>query len=260
VLATTGRLVDGADRRIRETGKWVATAMLPGALRVGQPGYEATLQVRMLHANMRRLVRSRGFDESAYGTPINQVDLARTWMDFTVTSLRAEESMGFGLTTNEAATLYRVWWLLGHLLGIDARLIEGISSNEQAHRVDELLQAVTGPLIRESATLAAATLASIAGELHGALNLPEPVGAKALSALARRFHGDAVADELQITSSSAANAMISHASSVIRSRRLQARRHAEHWQRNQAKYLAESRAQLAGADHAQYETGVGSTH
>ncbi len=66
VLATTGRLVDGADRRIRETGKWVATAMLPGSLRVGQPGYVATLQVRMLHANMRRLVRSRGFDERAY--------------------------------------------------------------------------------------------------------------------------------------------------------------------------------------------------
>ena len=37
----------------------------------------------------------------------NQVDLARTWMDFTVTSLQAEESMGFGLTTSETATLYR---------------------------------------------------------------------------------------------------------------------------------------------------------
>src|SRR5207245_10156667 len=77
VLATTGRLVDGADRRIRETGKWVATAMLPGSLRVGQPGYQATVQVRLLHANMRRLVRSRGFDETAYGTTINQVDLDR---------------------------------------------------------------------------------------------------------------------------------------------------------------------------------------
>jgi hypothetical protein len=259
VLATTGRLVDGADRRIRETGKWVAIAMLPGSLRVGQPGYVATLQVRMLHANMRRLVRSRGFDERAYGTPINQVDLARTWMDFTVTSLRAEESMGFGLTTSETATLYRCWWLLGHLLGIDARLIEGISSNEQAGRVDELLQAVTGPLIPESATLAAATLDSIAGELHDALKLPESIGAKALSALARRFHGDAIADELQIESSGAADAVISRAISVIRSHRSKERQDAEQWQQNQEKYLAESRAQLADADHAQYETGSDET-
>jgi hypothetical protein len=259
VLATTGRLVDGADRRIRETGKWVATAMLPGSLRVGQPGYEATLQVRLLHANMRRLVRSRGFDESAYGTPINQVDLARTWMDFTVTSLQAEESMGFGLTTSETATLYRYWWLVGHLLGIDARLIEGISSNEQAHRVDELMQAVTGPLIPESATLAAATLESITGELHDALKLPESIGSKALSALARRFHGDAIADELQIESSAVADAVLSRAISVVRSRRSKDRHDAEHWQRNQEKYLAESRAILAAADDAQYENRAGAS-
>jgi hypothetical protein len=257
VLTATGRLVDGADRRIRETGKWVATAMLPGSLRVGQPGYVATLQVRLLHANMRRLVRSRGFDESAYGAPINQVDLARTWMDFTITSLQAEESMGFGLTTSETATLYRYWWLVGHLLGIDARLIEGISTNDQARRVDELLQAVTGPLIPESATLAAATLASITGELHGGLNLPEWIGSKALSALARRFHGDAIADELQIKSSGAADAVLSGAISAIRSHRLKARRDSEHWQRNQAKYLAESRARLDSSDDAQYEGDVG---
>jgi hypothetical protein len=260
VLASTGRLIDGAERRIRETGKWAATAMLPGSLRVGQPGYIATLQVRMLHANMRRFVRTRGFDERAYGTPINQVDLARTWMDFTVTSLQAEESMGFGLTTSETATLYRCWWLLGHLLGIDARLIEGISSNEQANRVDELLQAVTGPLIAESATLAAATLRSITGELHDALKLPEPVGAKGLTALARRFHGDAIADELQIESSRAAEAVISRAISLSRSHRLKARRDAEQWQRDQQKHLAESRAQLADAADTEYETGEALTH
>jgi hypothetical protein len=205
---------------------------------------------------MRRLVRSRGFDESAYGAPINQVDLARTWMDFTVTSLHAEELMGFGLTTSETATLYRCWWLIGHLLGIDARLIEGISTNEQAHRVDELMQAVTGPLIRESATLAAATLDSIAGELHDALKVPESVGSRALSALARRFHGDAIADELKIESSAVVDAVLARAISVIRSRRWKDREDAQRWQRNQEKYLAESRAILAGAESAQYENGV----
>jgi hypothetical protein len=55
VLATTGRLIDGAERRIRETGQWVATAMLPGGLRPGQDGYIATLQVRLLHAQKRNV-------------------------------------------------------------------------------------------------------------------------------------------------------------------------------------------------------------
>jgi len=87
VLTTTGRLIDGAQRRaFKKPAKWLMAQMLPGALRPGQPGYVATLQVRMLHAHMRRLARSRGYDEAAFGAPINQVDLARTWMDFTVTS------------------------------------------------------------------------------------------------------------------------------------------------------------------------------
>lgn len=72
VLNTTGRLVDGADRRIKETGKWLISMMLPGSLRIGQPGYVSTLQVRLLHANMRRVVRQRGYDEAGYGAPINQ--------------------------------------------------------------------------------------------------------------------------------------------------------------------------------------------
>ena len=94
VLAVTGRLIDGAERRIRETGVWQTEALLPGALRVGAPGYVATLQVRMLHARMRRLARSRGYAEARLGVPINQVDLVRTWLDFTLTSYRAESLMG----------------------------------------------------------------------------------------------------------------------------------------------------------------------
>ena len=152
VLTTTGRLIDGAQRRLQETGKWLMTQMLPGALRPGQPGYIATLQVRMLHAHMRRLARTRGYDEAAFGAPINQVDLARTWMDFTVTSYGFEEMLGYGYTASELATLYRYWQFAANVLGIDHRLVEGISNNEQAGRVDDLFQAVTGPPIEESGT------------------------------------------------------------------------------------------------------------
>src|SRR5882757_4614681 len=238
VLATSGRLIEGADRRIRETGKWVSTVMLPGSLRPGGPGYVATLQVRMLHANMRRLARSRGFDEAAYGAPINQVDLARTWMDFTMTSLRAEELMGFGLTSREAAGLYKYWWLLGHLLGVDPRLIQGIRSNAEAARVDDLFAAVTGPLIDDSVTLAHATLESISDILHDALHVPEQVGTRGLAALARLFHGPAVSDELQIGSSRPTEAVIAAAIDRIRANRIALRADPVGWQANIEKNMA----------------------
>jgi hypothetical protein len=127
VLTTTGRLVDAAQRRIQETGAWLTQVMLPGGLRVGQPGYAATLEVRMLHAHMRRLALNRGYDSSADGCPINQVDLGRTWMDFTLTAYTAEGILGFGLSSREQAGLYRYWWYVAHLPGIDARLVQGIS-------------------------------------------------------------------------------------------------------------------------------------
>jgi len=245
VLTTTGRLIDGAERRIRETGQWVATAMLPGALRRGEAGYVATLQVRLLHALKRNVARSRGFDEGAFGAPINQVDLARTWMDFTLTSLRAEENMGFGLTTNEAATLYKYWWLIAHLLGIDARLVEGIASNDQAARVDELLQAVTGAPIPESAQLAAAPVASISSDLHEALSIPTGLGAKALSTLARRFHGETLSDDLGLAYSPTANAALNKAIQAQRARRSKLRRDPAKWQASHEHNLAQARKQLA---------------
>jgi hypothetical protein len=245
VLTTTGRLIDGAERRIRETGQWVATAMLPGALRVGEAGYVATLQVRLLHAQKRAVARRRGYDEVAFGAPINQVDLARTWMDFTLTSLRAEEQMGFGLTTNEAATMYKYWWLIAHLLGIDARLVEGIASNDQAARVDDLLQAVTGPPIPESAQLAAATVASISSDLHEALSIPTGIGAKALSTLARRFHGETLSDDLGLPHSATAAAALNKAIQAARARRSKLRRDPAKWEAARERNLRAARKQLA---------------
>lgn len=256
VLATTGRLMDGAERRIRETGQWVATAMLPGALRVGGPGYVATLQVRMLHARKRNVARRRGYDEAALGAPINQVDLARTWMDFTLTSLRAEERMGFALTSNEEATLYRYWWLLAHLLGIDARLVEGIAGNEQAARVDDLLQAVTGPPIPESAALAAATLGSIGDGIHEAISVPRSVSVKVLSTLAHRFHGEALCADLGLGYSATANVALDAALGVVQARRRRLRRDPAAWEAARLQNLERARTQLATmADAPEYSHG-----
>ncbi|PXY18747.1 oxygenase MpaB family protein [Prauserella flavalba] len=224
VLAMTGRLVDGVPRRLRETGRWVNTAMLPGSLRRGNAGYVATLQVRMMHAHMRRLARRRGYDEAAYGVPVNQVDLARTWMDFTLASYRAEEIMGFPRTSAELASLYRYWSYVGHLLGVDPRLIEGISGHDDAQRVDDLMQAVTGPAIPETAVLAAATLETIAGTLNEVARVPHGMARQALRALARRFHGNTVLDELGLPGGAVTDALLSPAFHAIRIRRNRLRR------------------------------------
>jgi hypothetical protein len=255
VLTTTGRLIDGADRRIRETGKWVSTTMLPGSLRRGEAGYVGTIQVRMLHAHMRHLARTRGFDESAYGAPINQVDLARTWMDFTITSFTAEEIMGLGLTTGETADLFRYWWLVGHLLGIEPELIEGIQTIDQARRVDDMFQAVTGPLIPEASALAEATLNSISDLLHEALNVPRSLGAEGLHNLARRFHPTQVSDELGLRQNAVAGRVIDVAIGRIRAYRAGLRKNPARWAEEQQKQIDGTREFLGGdGEGALYQT------
>jgi hypothetical protein len=248
VLALSGRLLEGVPRRLQETGKWVVTAMLPGSLRRGGPGYVATVQVRMLHAHMRRLALTRGYDPEVYGAPVNQADLARTWMDFTLTSYRAEETMGWARTTAETASLYRYWWYIAHLMGIDASLVEGIASHQAAERVDELLQAVTGPAVPESSQLAFATLEAIAGDLHRLARIPTRVGLPVLFALTRRFHGREAADELGLPRAGAADAALGPVIRRIGRRRRRLRRDPAAWQRRQEQALASAREAMAQPD------------
>lgn len=241
VLSMTGRLVDGVPRRLRETGRWVNSAMLPGSLRPGRVGYVSTLQVRMTHAHMRRLARDRGYDEKAYGVPINQVDLVRTWMDFTLISYRTEELMGFTLNNVEIASLYRYWWYVGHLLGIDSRLIEGITGHDDAQRVDDLMRAVTGPTIPEASVLAAATLETVATTLNQIAHVPLGLARQGLSALARRFHGNAVMDGLGLPRGVAADVLLRPAFQAVRIRRTRSRRHRAAWRKAQRANIAATR-------------------
>ncbi|MFI5720627.1 oxygenase MpaB family protein [Nocardia sp. NPDC051750] len=245
VLTTTGRLVDGAERRLQETGAWHAQAMIPGSLRAGQPGYVATLEVRMLHAQMRKLALDRGYDTSVHGYPINQVDLGRTWIDFTLTGRTAEDRLGFGLTTRETADLYRYWWYIAHLLGIDARLVEGITSNVAAQRIDDLFQTVTGPVTEDSAALADATLAAVTSRLYEVLNVPRALARPALNAITRRIHGDSMCRDLKVPAARAADAWLGPVLSGLAAARERRRRDPRRWQAAIDKNLTAARTLLA---------------
>ncbi|MCD2188951.1 oxygenase MpaB family protein [Actinomycetospora soli] len=261
VLSTTGRLVDGAERRLTETGSWLTQAMLPGNLRRGRPGYVATLEVRMLHAHMRRLALDRGYDADVDGAPVNQVDLARTWMDFTLTSYRAEERLGFDLTGRELAGLYRYWWYVGHLLGVDGRLVEGITGHDAARRVDDVLQAVTGPISDDSALLAAATLDSIASLLRDLLRIPTRLSRPTLDAIIRRVHGAATSEDLRVRPAPLADALLGPAVAGLRRTRAARRRSPERWQQAiDATIAAERERAAAPGEPAAYARGAtGST-
>lgn len=254
VLSGTGRLVDGADARLRETAKWLGQSMQPGALRPGAPGYVATVGVRMLHAKIRHYTAKSDYDAARYGTPINQVDLGRVWMDFTHTSWHAEAELGYGLTSHELDRMYRLWGYIGRLLGIDARLVTGIATHAAARRVDAMFDAVTGPLTAQSAILAQATIESVAVQLQENIRLPVPLGRRLLRHLAYRFHGNARAVELRIPPAPLAAPVVSAAAALIRARRRRLRGDPEAWAKMTDENLARLREDLKTlAENAEYE-------
>jgi len=61
LLTQTGRLTTVAPRRLAETGMWAGRPRCRGLLR-GAPGYQATVQVRLLHARMRSSALKHGWD------------------------------------------------------------------------------------------------------------------------------------------------------------------------------------------------------
>jgi hypothetical protein len=159
-----------------------------------------------------------------------------------VTSYRAEGLMGFDLNSGEQRSLYRYWWYVGHVLGIDARLIEGIAGNEEAKRVDELLDTVTGPLVPESGVLAKATVEAVADVLHEVLSVPSHMGLQAMYALTRRFHGNTLCDELGLPSAGPADGVLAAAIRVVRARRAKLRQDPDSWRREQLKHVEQARA------------------
>lgn len=246
VLSGTGRLVDGADARLRQTAKWLGEAMLPGALRVGAPGYIATIGVRMMHAKVRYYAAKGGYDAARYGTSINQVDLARVWIDFTLTSWQAEAALGYTFTSHELDRMYRLWGYIGRLLGIDPRFVSGITTHAAARRMSELLDAVTGPLTTQSAILAQATIDSVAVQLQENTKLPVWLGRSLLRQLTYRFHGHVRASDLKVPPAPLASPVIDAITAIIRARRRRLRNAPEAWAKMTGCNLSELRKQLRG--------------
>ncbi|WP_460072946.1 oxygenase MpaB family protein [Streptomyces sp. YKOK-I1] len=199
VLAGTGRLVTITQRRLQETGKWLNGVALPGGLLPGGPGYLDTVQVRLMHARVRATQTKHGYDTEALGTPINQVDLVRTWLDFTYSPLRALQTLGITFTDEELAGLYGYWQYVAHLLGVDPALYRSINDHQQAGEWYAAIDAISGEPDENSVALTSATIEVLTAMLSQmTFKTPLPLTADLVAAFARRILGDELCDRLGV--------------------------------------------------------------
>lgn len=78
VLVATGRLNQDVAHRLQETAQMSHNMNAPGGMRPGAVGHRHVLEVRLLHAMVRRYLRDRHWDSALYQQPINQEDMAFT--------------------------------------------------------------------------------------------------------------------------------------------------------------------------------------
>jgi hypothetical protein len=248
VLSNTGRLVEGTERRVVETGKWLLGAMLPDELRPGRAGYEATFQVRMLHAHIRRSQLRHGHDVGAYGVPNNQADLTRTWLDFTYTPYAAVQRLGIDFTTDEFDQIYRLWWYVGHLLGVEPALYQGIRTQSDAKQLLDCIGLTNQPATERSARLTDAVLRVVAQILRDQTKMPAPLSRSLVNALAWRIHGDTQAHALRVPRSPLTT-LLPLAACKIRHDRAKLRKHPDRWNGRIDQILDSARVLLDAPDN-----------
>lgn len=125
VLSMTDRLESNPVRRIGETAQLMLHTMAPGGLTPSGEGIRDAQKVRLMHAAVRHLVKSSPHWDMQWGVPINQEDLAGTLMTFSIVVLDALAKLQTPFTAAETDAYFHAWNCVGHVMGIDQRLIAG---------------------------------------------------------------------------------------------------------------------------------------
>ena len=158
-LAFSGRLREQAPRRLTETARFVHTVCLPGEVHPGREGFSITLKVRLMHAQVRRLLWDSGkWNRDAWGEPINQHDMAATTMLFSIVVLDGIRKLGFRVSRDEAEDYVQLWRYVGWLMGSSEELLP--TSEREAHRLADLIMATQAPPDDDARALTKALLDS----------------------------------------------------------------------------------------------------
>jgi hypothetical protein len=197
-LVFSGRLRASASRRLGETGRFVQSVYLDGGLLPGAPGFVAAARVRLMHAQVRRLLLATPRWQGAqWGLPINQLDMAGTVLLFSLVVLDGLRRFGFRFSAEEVSDVLHLWRTTGWLLGVREELL--CSSEAEARDLWDLIRLTQGRPDADSVALAEALLESPRAEAKTEAEQSRADSVVALGqGLARFLLDEGYADALRI--------------------------------------------------------------
>jgi hypothetical protein len=156
-LAFSGRLREQAPRRVAETARFVTAVCAPAGMRPGAPGFLITLHVRLMHAQVRRLLwRSGRWDRARHAEPINQHDMLGTMLLFSEVYIQGLKILGFSIAEDEANDWIHLWRMITWVMGTEPGLLP--ADFGEASVLRELILQTQGQPDADSLALVAALL------------------------------------------------------------------------------------------------------
>jgi hypothetical protein len=137
-LALSGQLVHRASQRLKDTTRYVFAVCQPDGLSRFSDGFAMTVRVRLIHAQVRRLLLTSGqWRWDVWGTPINQCHMAGTNVMFSVGVLDGLTRLGYRFKSMEREALIHLWRYAGYLLGVEPDLL--IADEFEGHRLLDMI-------------------------------------------------------------------------------------------------------------------------
>ncbi len=191
-LVFSGQLEKAVSRRVSETGRFVTRTCTAGALHPYQEGWRITLRVRLMHAQVRRLLEASGrWNGDAWGAPINQHDMVATTLLFSIVFVDGVRAFGERVTDEEAEDYLHLWRLSGWLMGVEDRLLP--RSFAEARALLHIVEMTQGEPDDDSRRLTAALL-NVPPPMRSLRTVQEDLG----HGFCRHLVGDALADQLGV--------------------------------------------------------------
>ena len=137
-LALSGQLMHRASQRLKDTTRYVFSVCQPDGLSRFSEGFAMTVRVRLIHAQVRRLLLESGqWSSDAWGAPINQCHMAGTNLMFSVGLLDGLSHLGYRFERVEREALIHLWRYAGYLLGVEPELL--MADEFEGHRLLDLM-------------------------------------------------------------------------------------------------------------------------
>jgi hypothetical protein len=137
-LALSGQLVHRASQRLKDTTRYVFAICQPGGLTRFSEGFAMTVRVRLIHAQVRKLLLGSGqWHSESWGAPINQCHLAGTNLLFSVGVLDALTRLGYRFEVIEREALVHLWRYAGYLIGVENELL--VAGEWEGHRLLDMI-------------------------------------------------------------------------------------------------------------------------